>query len=48
MLASKTSDENFLQSMSNEIATKADRDHQFEMKIRKHKMLSEGIKPSKD
>jgi hypothetical protein len=43
MLAAKSFDENFLQNVGNEIATQADRSHQFKIEIRKHKMLIHGI-----
>jgi hypothetical protein len=43
MSAAKTPDDEFIQSKGNELAAQADRTHQFEMHIRKHKMLTEGI-----
>jgi uncharacterized protein YaaR (DUF327 family) len=39
----KAPNENFLQSVCNEIAAEADRDYLFEMEIRRHMMLTEGI-----
>jgi hypothetical protein len=41
--AAKTPDDEFIQSVCNEMATQADRTHQFEMLIRKHKLITEGI-----
>jgi hypothetical protein len=43
MSATKTLDYTFLHSMANQIATQPDRNHQFKMEIRKHKILTEGI-----
>jgi hypothetical protein len=43
MSAAKTPDDDFIQSVCNEMAAQADRTNQFEMQIRKHKMLTEGI-----
>jgi hypothetical protein len=44
MSAATTSDENLLKSVGNKITTQLDRAHQFEMEIRKHTMLTKGIK----
>jgi hypothetical protein len=43
MSAAKRSDDDFIQSVGNEMAAQADITYQFEMLIRKHKMLTEGI-----
>jgi hypothetical protein len=43
MAPAKTQDENFIQSMSAEMTIQANIVHFFEMEIRKHKMLTEGI-----
>jgi hypothetical protein len=43
MSAANTPNENFLQYICNEIATQPDKGHQFEMEIRKQKLLAEGI-----
>jgi hypothetical protein len=43
MSAAKTPDENFIQEVGNEMTTQADRSHQLEMQIRKHKLLTERI-----
>jgi hypothetical protein len=43
MSAAKIPDENFIQNVCNEIAIQADGSHQFEMEIRKHKIITEEI-----
>jgi hypothetical protein len=43
MSDANTPDDEVIQSVGNEMDTQTNRTHQYEMQIRKHKMLTEGI-----